>query len=375
MAPHHQSKMVLLLWLIFLSNGTYAFSKFSTRIKSTLQVTPRAMTSTLIRSARETVPSTEAFSSLGRRTFVMASFSSVFLSISEVRADSLRSDEYIVEVNDGPIGITLDDVSRYVNQLRVVVKMVEPNSPAGNSGLVRPGHILVSVNGKSLEYASAKAVQEIIAAEHRPLRLVLRDPTAFTNSLMPSSPQPLTVVSTEVAPSPIDGSASEQVIRVEREINVPCGQGALVGDLLEISYIGRLTNGTVFDGSTVTVNGASIPGRAGDSTIYFVLGQQPTGQFPPGWDVGLVGMCIGEKRTLTVPAVLAYGSKVKVPHNRLYLNSTKIDQLINRHEWARLILNVASRVCPGGEFRPTPTSSTASTSFRSTGMLDRSDTY
>jgi hypothetical protein len=32
------------------------------------------------------------------------------------------------------------------------------------------------------------------------------------------------------------------------------------------------------------------------------------GQFPPGWDIGLVGMCVGERRRLTVPPVLAYGS-------------------------------------------------------------------
>lgn len=28
-----------------------------------------------------------------------------------------------------------------------------------------------------------------------------------------------------------------------------------------------------------------------------------------GWDVGLKGMCVGERRRVTVPPVLAYGSK------------------------------------------------------------------
>ena len=34
--------------------------------------------------------------------------------------------------------------------------------------------------------------------------------------------------------------------------------------------------------------------RFGDDTIQFVLGRQPAGQFPPSWDVGLVGICVGE---------------------------------------------------------------------------------
>jgi hypothetical protein len=58
-------------------------------------------------------------------------------------------------------------------------------------------------------------------------------------------------------------------------------------------------------------DGISMAGRGGDATIYFVLGQQPFGQFPKGWDLALVGMCVGEKRTVKVPPVLAYGPKVR----------------------------------------------------------------
>ena len=98
---------------------------------------------------------------------------------------------------------------------------------------------------------------------------------------------------------------------VERT-NVPevCTKGAEAGDLLEINYVGRFTNGTAFDKSQATTNGPENAGRGGDLTLYFVLGQQPPGQFPPGWDIGLLGMCVGERRILRVPSLLAYGAKV-----------------------------------------------------------------
>ena len=52
---------------------------------------------------------------------------------------------------------------------------------------------------------------------------------------------------------------------------------------------------------------------AGSSTksIYYVLGQRngPPGSFPPGWDLTLRGMVVGEKRRITLPYTLAYERK------------------------------------------------------------------
>lgn len=88
-----------------------------------------------------------------------------------------------------------------------------------------------------------------------------------------------------------------------------CDRRATTDDLVEISYIGRIVEtGAMFDGSAVKINGQDVPGRGNDVSIYFVLGKQPFGQFPPGWDVGLEGMCVGERRRLVIPPVLAYGS-------------------------------------------------------------------
>jgi len=61
-------------------------------------------------------------------------------------------------------------------------------------------------------------------------------------------------------------------------------------------------SGTVFDGMQLAA-------RYADDSIQFVLGKQPAGQFPPSWDLGLVGMCVGERRQLDVPPVLGFGSK------------------------------------------------------------------
>jgi FK506-binding protein 2 len=44
----------------------------------------------------------------------------------------------------------------------------------------------------------------------------------------------------------------------------------------------------------------------------FVVG---VGQVIKGWDEGLVGMCLNEKRTLTIPADMAYGqSPLSIHH-------------------------------------------------------------
>ena len=90
-----------------------------------------------------------------------------------------------------------------------------------------------------------------------------------------------------------------------------CGAGAERGDLLEVRYEGRLrSTGEIFDGSAITfANGATVPGRGGDASIFFVLGMQPAGQFPPAWDAAMAGCCVGEVRKLSVPPVLGFGDK------------------------------------------------------------------
>jgi FK506-binding protein 2 len=71
-----------------------------------------------------------------------------------------------------------------------------------------------------------------------------------------------------------------------------CEKKSEAGDRLHMHYTGTLIDGKQFDSSV---------GRA---PFEFVIG---AGQVIQGWDRGLLGMCEGEKRKLTIPSGLGYG--------------------------------------------------------------------
>ncbi|KAJ8461019.1 hypothetical protein OPV22_033945 [Ensete ventricosum] len=78
-----------------------------------------------------------------------------------------------------------------------------------------------------------------------------------------------------------------------------CTVQAHKGDKIKVHYRGSLTNGEVFDSSF----------ERGDP-IEFELG---SGQVIKGWDQGLLGMCVGEKRKLKIPSKLGYGAQGSPP--------------------------------------------------------------
>jgi peptidylprolyl isomerase len=79
------------------------------------------------------------------------------------------------------------------------------------------------------------------------------------------------------------------------------------GDSVKIHYTGTLADGTVFDSS------------AGRDPLGFTLG---SGQVIVGFDEAVLGMAIGEKKTVTIPSHKAYGEKneelvIEVPRSQV----------------------------------------------------------
>lgn len=72
---------------------------------------------------------------------------------------------------------------------------------------------------------------------------------------------------------------------------------AKAGDVVSMNYTGTLENGTVFDSNVDPKFNHVEP-------FVFTLG---AGQVIPGWDKGIVGMKVGEKKTLRIPPEDAYG--------------------------------------------------------------------
>jgi FKBP-type peptidyl-prolyl cis-trans isomerase FkpA len=75
------------------------------------------------------------------------------------------------------------------------------------------------------------------------------------------------------------------------------GEAAKAGDNVSMNYTGMLTDGTVFDSNTDPKFNHVQP-------FIFTLG---AGQVIKGWDMGVEGMKVGEKRKLEIESQYAYG--------------------------------------------------------------------
>ena len=87
-------------------------------------------------------------------------------------------------------------------------------------------------------------------------------------------------------------SPTEAQLKIE-VIKEGTGEPSRNGETLVVNYTGMLEDGTVFD--------SSIP-RGEPFSV--TLGK---GDVIPGWELGLLGMKVGEERKLIIPPDLAYG--------------------------------------------------------------------
>lgn len=118
--------------------------------------------------------------------------------------------------------------------------------------------------------------------------------------VLPTITPPATEPATEGVLPSVSGEATVtdsglQII----EIEAGSGDEAVAGQTVSIHYTGYLADGTKFDSSLDR-----------GQPLTFVLG---AGQMIPGFDEGVAGMRVGDKRRLILPPDLAYGPQGRPP--------------------------------------------------------------
>lgn len=101
------------------------------------------------------------------------------------------------------------------------------------------------------------------------------------------------------------GGDGEERVHIESETivfpDLNCERFVLGGDTISVHYTGwLLKTGQKFDSSV------------GRRPFSFKIG---AGKVIEGWEQGVVGMCVGEKRKITIPPELGYGNRFmkKIP--------------------------------------------------------------
>jgi FKBP-type peptidyl-prolyl cis-trans isomerase len=92
----------------------------------------------------------------------------------------------------------------------------------------------------------------------------------------------------------------------EKNITVGTGKAAKEGDTVSVTYVGKLSNGTVFDNQS-------------SSSISLKIA---AGSVIEGWVEGIPGMKVGGRRELVIPPALGYGCES--PSSKIPVNSTLV---------------------------------------------------
>jgi len=101
-------------------------------------------------------------------------------------------------------------------------------------------------------------------------------------------------------------------LQIEDTRTIKCDRPTQKGDTIFVHYKGTLTNGMQFDESWDR-----------GQPFKFKLGE---GHVILGWDMGLLDMCVGTRRKLTIPPEMAYGGRSMgvIPANSVLLFETQL---------------------------------------------------
>lgn len=133
----------------------------------------------------------------------------------------------------------------------------------------------------------------------------------------PGVPAAPTAANSPTTPTTNGATTSPQV--QAQEVTAGTGAVAAPGMQASVLYVGKLTDGTVFDSSALHNN----------EPLVFVLGQPG---LIPGFQIGVNGMKEGGERLIAIPASLGYGTqdvkdasgKVIIPANSTLVFDVKL---------------------------------------------------
>ncbi|KAF8422524.1 FKBP-type peptidyl-prolyl isomerase [Tirmania nivea] len=118
------------------------------------------------------------------------------------------------------------------------------------------------------------------------------------------------------------GLAAADELKIEKTLEIPCERKTQNGYTIRVHYRGTLeSDGTKFDASYDR-----------GQPFEFTLGQ---GRVIKGWDQGLLDMCVGEKRKLTIPYQYAYGERgmpPMIPPKATLIFETELISMKGGHE-------------------------------------------
>ena len=124
---------------------------------------------------------------------------------------------------------------------------------------------------------------------------------ATTTTVAYSNPELAAEVLAREPPVPANAAAGTPADAVEVKTLIQGqGEGAAPGDTVTVHYVGVLSDGTEFDQSWSTGQPFVVENRGQASVI-------------PGWNEGLVGAKIGERRRLEIGSDKAYGAAGNPP--------------------------------------------------------------